>query len=67
MIGDIIMKIKCCICGKLINKKESNNPAGAMCKDNEGNVVELTFNETDRCCDDCNVNFVIPGRLYKFN
>lgn len=56
----------CCICGAKC-QGYGNNPAGAMMRDSEGNVVELTFNETDRCCDDCNVNFVILGRLYKFN
>ena len=61
------MKAKvCCICGK-VYKGFGNNPAGAMMRDDEGNVVELTFEPEDKCCDDCNVNFVIPGRLYKFN
>ena len=56
----------CCICGAKC-QGYGNNPTGAMCKDNEGNVVELTFNETDRCCDECNLHYVIPGRIYKSN
>ena len=42
-----------------------NNPAGAMCKDNEGNVVELSFGPEEVCCNDCNNRYVIPGRIYK--
>jgi len=56
----------CCICGKVCSGY-GNNPYGAMCKDKEGNVVELEFKPEDVCCDDCNRNYVIPGRLYKMN
>lgn len=57
-------KTKCCICGSEFNGY-GNNPDGAMCKDEKGNPVVMEFNEKDRCCDDCNNKFVIPGRIYK--
>ena len=56
----------CCICGKVCTGF-GNNPAGAMWRDPETN--ELTeFHSTDpedRCCDECNSRYVIPGRIYK--
>jgi len=59
------MKV-CCICGcQIKNRMGENNPAGAMCKDNEGNVVELSFGPEEVCCNDCNNRYVIPGRIYK--
>lgn len=63
-------KLICCICGKPIEKEGcpdyfGNNPAGAMWKDESGNIVEPEFKDSDRCCDDCDEKFVIPGRLYK--
>lgn len=39
--------IKCCICGKKIEERESNNASPLK----EG-----------RCCNDCNVKVVIPHR-----
>ena len=57
-------RLTCCICGCEI-EGYGNNPDGAMCKDAEGNVVELSFNPEDRCCDMCNQRYVIPGRIYK--
>jgi hypothetical protein len=42
--------IKCCICGKII-KGFGNNP------------WPVKTGEEDRCCDDCNWEFVIPARL----
>lgn len=56
----------CCICGKVC-QGWGNNPAGAMLRDDEGNVVELSFQPEDECCDECNQRYVIPGRLYKLN
>jgi len=56
----------CCICGCEINGW-GNNPAGAMCKDSEGNAVELTFGPNEVCCDECNKRYVIPSRIYKMN
>lgn len=40
--------LECCICGKNINSYEANN------------AEPIAFGE---CCDDCNVNVVIPARL----
>lgn len=54
----------CCICGRLFNDY-GNNPDGAMWKDEDGNIVDPEFNEDDRCCDDCNSRYVIPGRMYR--
>lgn len=52
--------MKCCICGKEIKDKWGNNPYGAL--DENGKPIE--FRDNDRCCDDCNMKHVIPGRLY---
>ena len=57
-------KFKCCICGREFTGF-GNNPWGAMCKDENGNPQEIECKENDRCCDECNEKFVIPGRLYK--
>ena len=56
--------MKCCICGCKI-ENYGNNPDGAMWKDENGNIVEPTFNVEDRCCDICDSMYVIPGRIYK--
>jgi len=56
--------MKCCICGKEINGY-GNNPDGAMWKDEQGNLIAPKFNIEDECCDECNSNYVIPGRLYR--
>ena len=61
------MKIKCCICEKLIDERRSNNPEGACWKDTNGNVVEGHFDPDDRCCNECDNNYVIPGRMYLMN
>lgn len=63
-------KLICCICGKPIVKEGcpdyfGNNPFGAMWKDESGNIVDPEFKDADRCCDDCDQRFVIPGRIYK--
>ena len=55
----------CCICGKVC-KGFGNNPDGAMWRDKEtGELVEFQGSPEDRCCDECNQRYVIPGRLYK--
>lgn len=54
----------CCICGKLI-KGFGNNPEGAVWKNGYGEIEMPEFKSDDRCCDECNENFVIPGRLYR--
>ena len=53
----------CCICNKKIIGY-GNNPDGACWKDTDGKIVVGTFTVNDRCCDECNSKFVIPGRLY---
>lgn len=58
--------MKCCICGKSIKFEESNNPYGAMWLDACGNIHEYEIQSTmDRCCNECNTHYVIPGRMYK--
>ncbi len=49
----------CCICGKEIDGW-GNDPWGAL--DEKGNQVQ--FKEDDVCCDECNLQYVIPGRYY---
>lgn len=49
--------MNCCICKKEI-KGYGNNPDGAIGPD--GKVI--TWEPDDKCCDDCNVTYVIPGR-----
>jgi len=56
----------CCIC-KQRCKGYGNNPYGAMMRDDEGNVIELTFEPEDECCNECNSRYVIPGRIYKMS
>ena len=56
--------MKCCICGKEI-EGWGNNPEGAVWKTHDGKIEMPEFNEDDRCCDECNGAFVIPGRMYR--
>ena len=56
--------MKCCFCGKEI-EGYGNNPEGAMKEDKEGNIIDCEYTYEDRCCDECNMNYVIFGRLYK--
>ena len=56
--------MKCCICGKEI-KGFGNNAEGAVWKTHDGKIEMPEFNEDDRCCDECNGAFVIPGRMYR--
>lgn len=57
--------MKCCICGKeMPNFMCSNNPDGAAWK-KDGEIITPVFGLEDRCCDECNKKFVIPGRLYR--
>ena len=53
----------CCICGDIFNGY-GNNPWGAIQPEPNGVIKELEFNDNDRCCDECNNQFVIPGRLW---
>ena len=54
-------KYICCICGKE-HTGFGNNPFGAV--DETKHVIQ--WSESDRCCDDCNRIYVLPGRMYKF-
>ena len=56
--------MKCCICGKKI-KGWGNNPDCAAWKTHDGKIEMPGFKEDDRCCNDCNRRFVIPGRIYR--
>lgn len=44
------MKFKCCLCGNLYIGY-GNNP------------YPLSLNESDKCCNDCNMNLVLPARI----
>lgn len=53
----------CCICGAFY-EGFGNNPDGAVWKNEKGDIIEPTFKSEDRCCDNCNTKYVIPGRMY---
>lgn len=53
--------MKCCICNKEITGM-GNSPAG--CIDETKKLIQ--WNDEDRCCDDCNKQYVLPGRMYRF-
>lgn len=46
---------KCCICGKECENQWGNNP------------YPLSKNENDRCCDECNMQYVIAARMLHLN
>lgn len=52
----------CCICGRKF-VGWGNNPWGAEVYDPNNKLIE--FGDDDECCDDCNINYVLPGRLKK--
>lgn len=54
----------CCICGCRL-EGYGNNPDGACWKNHLGEIEFPDFNEEERCCDDCNSRYVIPGRIYR--
>lgn len=56
---------ECCICHRFFTGF-GNNPDGAMWLDEDGNVVDPTFKSNDRCCDECDGRYVIPGRIHRF-
>ena len=56
--------MKCCICHKEI-EGFGNNPEGAVWKTHDGKIEMPEFKAEDRCCDECNGAFVIPGRMYR--
>lgn len=53
--------MKCAICQKEI-VGDGHNPDGAV----DENKKLITWGEEDRCCDDCNTKYVLPGRMYRF-
>ena len=58
-------RLTCCICGAPI-EGFGNNPDGAMWREHGTNeLVEFQGGPEDRCCDECNTRYVIPGRIYK--
>lgn len=52
-------KYRCCLCKKVF-EDYGNNPQGALDK----NYKMIKFKSNDRCCNECNEKFVIPGRIY---
>lgn len=58
--------VKCCICGCNL-PDYGNNPDGACWLNEKGEIEEPIFDPEDRCCDECNSRYVIPGRIYKMN
>jgi len=52
------MKYTCCICGKEYDGF-GHNPQGAL--DSTDNWID--WDPSDRCCDQCNLEVVIPGRI----
>lgn len=58
--------MRCCICGVEINGY-GNNPEGAVWKGRRGEIIEAEFDKECRCCDECNTQYVIPGRLYRIS
>lgn len=57
---------ECCICGKPL-EGYGNNPDGAVWKEPTGELVMGEFDPEDRCCDECNNKYVIPGRIYRLD
>lgn len=53
-------KIKCCICGKTIPLWKGNNPYPIR----EYSVIGSSEN---RCCPECNEQFVFPARMFIHN
>jgi len=51
-------EMKCCICGENI-VGYGNNPQGAV----DQNSRMIKWKNKDRCCHECNRNYVLPGRL----
>lgn len=54
-------QFRCCICGKKFDGL-GNNPIGAVIY-KKGKKVFPKFKAGDRCCDICNLQYVISGRL----
>ena len=50
--------MKCCICGKIFNGP-GNNPWGHL----NLKLKPIPYKSTQRCCDECSMEYVIPGRI----
>ena len=55
---------ECCLCHRHF-RGFGNNPWGAVYKDEHDKIVMPEFKEDDRCCDECDGLYVIPGRMYR--
>jgi hypothetical protein len=53
--------MKCAICQKEIIG-DGHSPNGAV----DSTKKLITWDPEDRCCDDCNTKYVLPGRMYRF-
>lgn len=53
--------MRCCLCHKEINGY-GNNPWGALNID----LSVIKWKKNARCCDECNREIVIPGRILKY-
>lgn len=51
-------KNRCCICKGPLENEWGNNPDGAI-----KNGRFLKFKPEDKCCNKCNKEYVIPGRI----
>ena len=54
-------KYVCCICQKEFIGW-GNNPQGAV----DTSKQLIRWDSEDRCCDECNTTYVLPGRMYRF-
>lgn len=52
-------KMTCCFCGKPLNKYGGNSTSGGFNAEEE----HTKHHDNDRCCDECNMNIVIPRRF----
>ena len=52
-------KMTCCFCGKPLNEYGGNSTHGGFNTEEE----HAKHHDNDRCCDECNMNIVIPRRF----
>ena len=52
-------KMTCCFCGKPLNEYGGNSTSGGFNAEEE----HAKQHDNDRCCDECNMNIVIPRRF----
>ena len=53
--------MKCCLCGREFTGY-GNNPDGAL----DYYARPIKWGKKDRCCDVCNQETVLPGRIYLY-